>query len=89
MYAVRITGPDSDFWTGWVIRNAYFERGSLKMATLRRLHLAEKSATLEEAEETAVLMAAQEPHLIGRIKIMKLRKTAPDDRWAVEGSCTQ
>jgi hypothetical protein len=38
--------------------------------------------------EVAFLLVTQQPHLMCRVKIMKLRRTELDHRWIVEVECT-
>jgi len=49
---------------------------------------AEKFHTPEEASEVAFLLVCQQPHLLGRIKILKLKRTELDRRWVVEAECS-
>jgi hypothetical protein len=88
VYGVKITGPQSDSWAGWAVRNKIDGNGSVFVGARKYITWAEKFHTLEEAEEIAFLLAAQQPHLLGRIKIMKLRQTELDHRWTVEGKCS-
>jgi hypothetical protein len=88
-YGIRITGPDSDEWTGWAMRNAIDANGSVIVGVVKSLKLAEKNRTEEEAVETAFVLVAQQPHLIGRVKVMKLKPSEErPNRWTVECECS-
>jgi hypothetical protein len=86
MFGVKVTGPQSDGWAGWAVRNMVNANGSVFVGIKRYLPSAEKFHTKEEAEEVAFLLAAQQPHLLGRIRIMKLRQTEAH-RWTAEVPC--
>ncbi len=88
MYGVKVTGPQSDKEAGWAVRNKVDANGSVWVGILSYLHRAEKFHTQQEAEEIAFLLAAQRPHLLGRIRVMKLRQTELDHRWTVEAPCS-
>lgn len=87
MYGVKITGPQSDKEAGWAVRNQIDRNGNIFVGIRSFLSSAEKFKTMEEAEEVAFLLAAQRPHLLGRIRIMKLKELGIH-RWTVERPCT-
>lgn len=84
MYGVKVTGPMSDKWSGWAIRKGVDANFSVQVLVAKSLGDAEKSHTLEEAEELAFLLTVQQPQLIGRVKILKVKRTELDRRWVVE-----
>lgn len=87
-YGIKIIGPDSDKWTGWAMRNAISENGCVLVGVVKGLALAEKNRTDEEAFETAFLLVAQQPHLLGRVRVMKLKpRIDRPSRWTVEAEC--
>jgi hypothetical protein len=88
LYAIRVTGPSSDKESGWAVRNAIGACGEVLVGTVKGLKNAEKNKTEDEAAETALMLAVQKPHLLGRIKVMRLRRTELDHRWTVEAECT-
>lgn len=88
MYGIKVTGPYSDEWPGWAIRRGVDANFSVRVRVSGRLHNAEKFHTLDEAVEVAFLLVTQQPHLMCRVKIMKLRRAELDHRWIVEAECT-
>lgn len=88
MFGVKVTGPKSDKDAGWAVRNKVDGNGSVFVGVLKYLNRAEKFLTQDEAEEVAFMLATQQPHLLGRIRVMKLRQTELDHRWTVEAACS-
>lgn len=84
MFGVKVTGPSSDPWSGWAIRKGLDANLSVKVLVAKSLSDAEKFHTLEEAEEVGFLLATQQPGLLGRIRIAKLRQSELDRRWMVD-----
>lgn len=84
MYGVKVTGPMSDKWSGWAIRKGLDANLSVQVLVAKSLGDAEKFKTLEEADEVAFLLATQQPQLIGRIRVAKIKRTELDRRWVVE-----
>ena len=90
MYAVRVSGPESDPDAGWAIRGALDAAGNVLVITVGRVVNAEKCKTLEEAEALAFLLVSQRLELMTRVKIKKL-KESEKHRWVVDReveSCT-
>lgn len=88
MYGIKVTGPSSDKWSGWAIRKGVDANFSIQVLVAGTFEKAEKFHTVDEAVEVAFLLVTQQPLLIGRVKILKLRRTELDRRWIVEEDCT-
>jgi hypothetical protein len=88
-YGIRVTGPDSDPDAGWAVRNGIGPNCEVLVGTVKSLKNAEKNFTEDEAFETALMLATQRPHLIGRLRVMRLRhRKDRGGRWTAEAECT-